>query len=126
MAIVSVGLGLRWSELAGLRWLDVEWLGGELNLRRAVVMQITGEVKTVHSAKPLRSMLDLLEVLQAHKQRSQYTAATDSVFASPDLNGKKPRSYICFHENLGRGHVRGGNRARVSTLLPSQLSCMAG
>jgi integrase len=53
MAIVSVGLGLRWSELAGLRWLDVEWLGGELNLRRAVVMQITGEVKTVHSAKPL-------------------------------------------------------------------------
>jgi hypothetical protein len=24
------------------------------------------------------------------------------VFASPDLNGNKPRSYICFHEKLGR------------------------
>jgi integrase len=102
MAIVSVCLGLRWSELAGLQWQDIDWLGGELTLRRAVVMQITGEVKTVHSAKPLPLDARLLEVLKAHKQRSEYTAATDWVFASPDLNGKKPRSYICFHEKLGR------------------------
>jgi integrase len=53
MAIVSVCLGLRWSELVGLQWQDIDWLGGELTLRRAVVKQITGEVKTVHSAKPL-------------------------------------------------------------------------
>jgi integrase len=102
MAIVSICLGLRWSELAGLQWQDIDWLGGELTLRRAVVMQITGEVKTVHSAKPLPLDARLLEVLKAHKQRSEYTAATDWVFASPDLNGKKPRSYICFHEKLGR------------------------
>jgi integrase len=102
MAIVSVCLGLRWSELAGLQWQDIDWLGGELTLRRAVVMQITGEVKTVHSAKPLPLDGRLLDVLQVHKQRSEYTAATDWVFASPDLNGKKPRSYICFHEKLGR------------------------
>ena len=43
MAIVSVCLGLRWSELAGLQWQDINWLGGELTLRRAVVKQITGE-----------------------------------------------------------------------------------
>jgi integrase len=40
MAIVSVCLGLRWSELARLQWQDIDWLGGELTLRRALVMQI--------------------------------------------------------------------------------------
>jgi len=64
VAIVSVCLGLRWSELAGLQWQDIDWLGGELTLRRAVVMQITGEVKTVHSAKPLPLDTRLLEVLK--------------------------------------------------------------
>src|ERR1035438_4255093 len=102
VAIVSVCLGLRWSELARLQWQDIDGLGGELTLRRALAMQITGEVKTVHSAKPLSLDARLLEVLKAHKQRSEYTAAIDWVFASPYLNGKKPRSYICFHVKLGR------------------------
>jgi integrase len=31
MAIVSVCLGLRWSELVGLQWQDIDWLGGELD-----------------------------------------------------------------------------------------------
>jgi integrase len=91
MAIVSVCLGLRWSELARLQWQDIDWLGGELTLRRALVMQIT-----VHSAKPLSLNARLLEVLKAPKERSAYTAAIDWMFASPDLNGKKPRSYICL------------------------------
>jgi integrase len=68
MAIVSVCLGLRWSELVGLQWEDIDWLGGELTLRRAVVKQITGEVKTIHSAKPLSLDARLLDVLKAHKQ----------------------------------------------------------
>jgi integrase len=67
-----------------------------------VVKQITSEVKTVHSAKPLSLDARLLEVLKAHKQRSDYTEPGDWVFASPDLNGKMPRSYTCFYEKLGR------------------------
>ena len=82
MAIVSVCLGLRWSELVGLQWQDIDWLGGELTLRRAVVKQITGEVKTVHSAKPLSLDPRLLGVLKAHKQRTDYTEPRDWVFAS--------------------------------------------
>lgn len=49
------------------QWQDIDWLGGELTLRRALVKQITGEVKTVHSAKPLSLDARLLEVLKAHK-----------------------------------------------------------
>ena len=67
-----------------------------------MVIQITGEVKTVHSAKPLSLDARLLDVLKAHKQRSKHVEVTDWVFASPYLHGKKPRSYICFYEKLGR------------------------
>jgi len=102
MAIMSVCLGLRWSELVGLQWQDIDWLGGELTLHRAVVKQITGEVKTIHSAKPLSLDARLLDVLKAHKQRSEYTQPTDWIFASPDQCGKLPRSYTCFYEKLGR------------------------
>jgi integrase len=42
-------LGLRWSELAGLQWRDIDWLGEQLILERAVVKQIEGDVKTAHS-----------------------------------------------------------------------------
>jgi integrase len=67
-----------------------------------VVKQITGEVKTIHSSKPLSLDIRLLDVLRAHKQRSEYTQPTDWVFASPDQNGMLPRSYTCFYEKLGR------------------------
>jgi integrase len=102
MAIVSICLGLRWSELVGLQWQDIDWLSGELTLHRAVVKQITGEVKTIHSAKPLSLDVRLLAVLQAHKKRSEYSQPTDWMFASPDQRGVLPRSYTCFYEKLGR------------------------
>ena len=53
MATVGVCLGLRWSELVGLQWQDIDWLNGELKLQRAVVKQIEDEVKTVHSSVTL-------------------------------------------------------------------------
>jgi len=53
MATVGVCLGLRWSEIVGLQWQDIDWLNGELRLQRAVVKQIEDAVKTVHSSKPI-------------------------------------------------------------------------
>jgi integrase len=100
--LLAVSFGLRISEVLGLEWKDVDWLGGELTLHRAVVKQITGEVKTIHSAKPLSLGARLLDVLKAHKQRSEYTQRTDWMFALPDQRGMLPRSYTCFYEKLGR------------------------
>jgi len=85
-----------------LQWHDIDWLGGELTLRRAVVMQITGEVRTVHSAKAMSLDARLPDVLKAHKQRSEHAEVTDWLFASPYVRGKKPRSAICFYEKLRR------------------------
>ena len=102
MATVAVCLGLRWSELVGLKWQDIDWLNGELRLQRAVVKQIEDEVKTVHSSKPLALDRRILDLLKQHKQNSFLTEPEDWVFASPEKQGKLPRSYTSFWEKLGR------------------------
>jgi integrase len=102
MATVGVCLGLRWSEIVGLQWQDIDWLNGELRLQRAVVKQIEDEVKTVHSSKPLALDPRILDVFKLHKQRSIFTEPDDWVFASPEKHGNLPRSYTSFWEKLGR------------------------
>ncbi len=102
MATVGVCLGLRWSEIAGLKWQDIDWIDGELRLQRAVVKQIEDEVKTVHSSKPLALDTRILDVLKQHRQNSVFTAPDDWVFASPAKLGRLPRSYTSFWEKLGR------------------------
>lgn len=110
MATLAVCLGLRWSELIGLKWQDIDWLNGELRLQRAVVKQIEDEVKTVHSGKPLALDPRIIEVLKEHKQSSQFSTQGDWVFASPDKHGKLPRSYTSFWEKLGRASQDAGIR----------------
>lgn len=102
MATVGVCLGLRWSEIVGLQYQDIDWLNGELRLQRAVVKQIADEVKTVHSSKPLALDPRILDLLKQHKQSNLFTAPGDWVFASPEKDGKLPRSYTSFWEKLGR------------------------
>jgi integrase len=102
MATVSVCLGLRWSEIVGLKWQDINWIDEEPRLQRAVVKQIEDEVKTVHSSKPLALDARILDLLKQHRQNSVFTAPNDWVFASPVKHGKLPRSYTSFWERLGR------------------------
>jgi integrase len=93
---------LRWSEIVGLKWKDIDWLNGELRLQRAVVKQIEDEVKTVHSSKPMALDARILDVLKQHRQNSVFTAPDDWVFASPEKHGKLPRCYTSFWKKLGR------------------------
>ncbi|HWY69218.1 MAG TPA: site-specific integrase [Terriglobales bacterium] len=102
MATVAVCLGLRWSELVGLKWQDINWINGELRLQRAVVKQVEDEVKTVHSSKPLALDPRILDLLKQHRQNSIFTEPEDWIFASPEKHGKLPRGYTSFWEKLGR------------------------
>ena len=102
MATVAACLGLRWSELIGLKWRDIDWDRGELRLERGVVKQIEDNVKTVHSGQPLVLDRLILDVLDRHRQMSEFRSSDDWVFASPVKCGKLPRSYTCFWEKLGR------------------------
>jgi integrase len=55
MALVSVCLGLRVSELLALKWCDVDWLGAKLNIERGIVKQVVDDVKTDSSRNLWRS-----------------------------------------------------------------------
>lgn len=100
MALVQVCLGLRVSELLALRWGDVDWIGSQVQLERAIVRQHVDECKTEGSRK--RKFLDpkLLAVLRCWKQITEFPASEDWMFASPIQLGKLPISYTYYKKRL--------------------------
>ena len=64
MAQISLCLGLRFSEMVGSKWKDVDWLNGRINIERGVVRQIVDETKTESSRKSLAAPSELLEALK--------------------------------------------------------------
>jgi integrase len=108
MALLSVCLGLRFSEALALRWADVDWLGSSLSIRRGIVNQIVGEVKTQGSAKTFHLAGELLERLKSWKQSSQFSGAEDWIFASPFKLGRLPYSYTGTRQELERASKAAG------------------
>ena len=53
LALIALSFGLRISEVLGLKWKDVYWLGKTLTISRGVVKQITDDVKTEESARTI-------------------------------------------------------------------------
>jgi len=93
IAVVSVCLGLRISECLALRWADVDWLNGRLTVERGIVMQVVGDVKTTESRRQISADSTLLAVLAMWRRSTQFSAATDWIFASPAQVGRLPWSY---------------------------------
>jgi len=93
MALLCVCFGLRISECLALKWSDVDWLNGKLRIERAIVRQRVDDVKTVYSQKQMSIDPDLLALLKAWKQTSQFPADADWMFASPAQLGRLPWSY---------------------------------
>jgi integrase len=93
IALVCVCLGLRISECLALRWSDVDWLNSRLRVERGIVCQQVDDVKTAESRKQMSIDVDLLNVLKAWKQATQFGAAEDWMFASPAQIGRLPWSY---------------------------------
>jgi len=108
MALLSVCLGLRFSEALALRWGDVDWLGSSLSIRRGIVNQIVGDVKTQGSAKTFNLAGELLERLKSWKQSSQFSGAEDWIFASPFKLGRLPYSYTGTRQELERASKAAG------------------
>ena len=108
MALLSVCLGLRFSEALALRWGDVDWLGSRLSIRRGIVNQIVGDVKTQGSAKTFNLASELLERLMSWKQSSQFSEAEDWIFASPFKLGRLPYSYTGTRQELERASKAAG------------------
>jgi integrase len=109
MALLCVCFGLRISECLALKWCDVDWLNGKLRIERGIVRQHVDEVKTVYSQKQMSVDAELLTMLKAWKQTTQFSADGDWLFASPVQLGRLPWSYPqilrVFHKAAGRAGI---------------------
>jgi integrase len=93
MTLICVCFGLRISECLALKWCDVDWLNRRLRIERAIVRQRVDDVKTIYSQKQMSIDPELLQILEAWKQISQFHAQGDWLFASPVQLGRLPWSY---------------------------------
>ncbi len=90
MTFMSAVTGLRVSELLALKWADVDFTAQEIHLRRAVVCQHVGALKTETSEKPVPLDVALADTLLDWRGHCPYNQDTDYVFASAEKDGKQP------------------------------------
>jgi integrase len=93
IAVVCVCFGLRISECLGLKWSDVDWLGGKLRVERGIVRQKVDDVKTIYSGRMMSIDADMLAVLKSWRQVTEFAADSDWIFASAVKLGRLPVSY---------------------------------
>jgi integrase len=87
---VAVITGLSVSELLALKWADMDFAAGEIQLSRGIVRQHIGVMKTEARRKPVPLDAGLADVLLNWRGRCPYNQDADYIFASPDKNGSQP------------------------------------
>jgi integrase len=97
LVCLALSMGLRRGELAGLRWEDVDFEQLTITIRRSVVDQVAGKVKTEASQRPLPMDVRIAELLQEWHSVSRYVESQDYIFATDsnragDQRGKQPVS----------------------------------
>lgn len=90
MAITAMCLGLRYSELIGLKWSDVDWIGSKVSIQRGVVNSHVEDTKTQDSMAPLPVAPELMEVWKRWRMQAEFKGENDWMFASPQQAGKVP------------------------------------
>lgn len=93
LALLALSFGLRISECLALKWSDVDWFGSTIQVVRGIVRQRVGPVKTNESEKRMAMDGELLVILKAWKQTTEFGSDEDWIFASPYKLGKLPLSY---------------------------------
>src|ERR1700693_5225926 len=85
MCIVAMCLGLRVSEILGLKWCDVAWEGLRLAVRQAYVYGQEGELKTQASQRWMPLDRLLAEKLREHKRKfASFGDSEGWIFANPE------------------------------------------
>ena len=112
MALVCVCFGLRISECLALRWSDVDWLNGRLQVQRGIVRQRLGDTKTEYSTRPLIIDAEMLDALKRWKQTTEFPADGNWIFASPAQLGRLPWSA----DSLNDAYRKAGRASGVSNV----------
>ncbi|MFZ0898574.1 MAG: site-specific integrase [Candidatus Sulfotelmatobacter sp.] len=91
MVILDAATGLRYSEIAGLKWLDVDWGNNQIHVRRRWIRGNVSEPKSNKSKAPVAMAPLLAKYLRAWQLETPYAKATDWVFSSEKTRGRTPR-----------------------------------
>jgi integrase len=90
LVLLAASTGLRQSELFGLKWGDINFAQGTMNVTRSIVYGVVGPCKTESSQKPVPVHLTVLEALSEWRGVCLYNKLGDWVFASKRHHGRKP------------------------------------
>jgi integrase len=91
MVVLDAATGLRYSEIAGLQWLDVDWENNQIHVRRRWIRGKVREPKSRKSKAPVAMSPLLAKYLRAWQMGTAYAMPTDWVFASDKSHGRTPR-----------------------------------
>jgi len=88
--LVATCLGLRRSEISGLKWSDFNWADRQVLIQRSVIANREDAVKTKKSKARLPLDPALIAVLEDWRAISEFKADSDWVWASPWVAGAMP------------------------------------
>jgi integrase len=95
MVLLAACVGLRRSEIFGLKWLDFNWPKNELFIQRSHVEGYEDDTKTESSNTLVPLHPAIVEALLAWRQQSTFKSDTDYVFASPTMSSNSvQRDYL--------------------------------
>jgi integrase len=90
LVLLAATTGLRQSELFALKWGDVDFIQGTMNVTRSITYGVVGRCKTESSQKPVPLHKVVADALASWRQNRFYHAHDDWVFASEHYRGRKP------------------------------------
>ena len=92
LALVHAATALRPEEAFGLKWSDVDWQKGQINIKRGWSKGKETKGKNEGSMTQVVMHPALAQALQAWRRETLYHRESDWVFASTRSKGKTPRS----------------------------------
>jgi integrase len=90
LVFIAASTGIRQSELFALKWSDINFSAGTMNVARSIVHGFVGPCKTESSQKPVPIHPLVTEALDKWKSQSAYRQPEDWVFASRHSDGRLP------------------------------------
>lgn len=90
LVLLAASTGLRQSELFALKWGDIDFSEGTMNVTRSIAYGVVGRCKTEASQKPVPLHSSLAEALIQWRDRCRYRDPNDWVFANEHLRGRHP------------------------------------
>jgi integrase len=82
LVLLAASAGLRQSELFGLKWGDMNFAEGTMNVTRSIVYGVVGLCKTESSQRPVSVHPLIVEILAKWRAECPYRTPEDWVFAS--------------------------------------------